>query len=113
MILSADSKKVMMQALAVKLNAATTAAINIYDGASLLATVTLPSSVIAPVTGGTITFKAIEPALISLTGTPDVAKIVLDGVVAIDLAVGFELVLSDTTIYKGGYLKITALSINI
>lgn len=113
MILGNGSKDAMLNGLAAFLEAATTVVIDIYAASEVLAQLVMPSTIVKSVQNGAITLNVAEQALVVKTGQPDTAKLVIDGVVEIELTVGVDLLLNDTTIYRGGYFKITALSINI
>lgn len=113
MLIGNFSKGAMLNGLAAFLEAATTAVIDVYEGSEVLVQLVMPSNIVKSVQGSTLTLNVAEQALVAKTGQPDTAKLVVDGVIEIELAVGTDLLLDDTTIYKGGYFKITELSINI
>lgn len=113
MILGNGSKDAMLNGLAVYLGGATSAVIDVYAGIEVLAQLVMPEDIVKSVQDGVITLNVAEQALVVKTGQPDTAKLVIDGAVEIELAVGVDLLLDDTTLYKGGYFKITELSINI
>lgn len=113
MILGNGSKGAMLNGLANYLESTATAVIDVYAGSEVLVQLIMPSNIVKSVQGGTITLNVAEQALVAKTGQPDKAKLVIDGVVEIELTVGVDLLLDDTTIYKGGYFKITELAINI
>lgn len=113
MLLGNGSKIAMLNGLATFLEAATTAVIDVYAGSEVLVQLVMPSNIIKSVQSSTIKLNVAEQALVAKTGQPDTAKLVINGVVEIELTVGTDLLLDDTTIYKGGYFKITDLSINI
>lgn len=113
MILSVNAKNAMLNGLASHLESTATAVIDVYAGSEVLVQLIMPSNIVKSVQGSTITINVAEQALVAKTGQPDKAKLVIDGVVEIELTVGVDLLLDDTTIYKGGYFKITELVINI
>lgn len=113
MLLGSAVKDAMLNGLAAYLESATTAVIDIYAGSDVLTQLVMPDAIVKSVQDGVITLNVAEQALVVKTGQPDTAKLVINGIVEIDLTVGIDLLLDDTTIYKGGYFKITELSINI
>lgn len=113
MLLGNGSKDAMLNGLASFIEAATTAVIDVYAGSDVLVQLVMPENIVKSVQDGVITLNVAEQALVVKTGQPDTAKLVINGVVEIELTVGIDLLLDDTTLYKGGYFKITELSINI
>lgn len=113
MLLGNGSKDAMLNGLASFIEAATTAVIDVYAGSDVLVQLVMPENIVNSVQDGVITLNVAEQALVVKTGQPDTAKLVINGVVEIELTVGIDLLLDDTTLYKGGYFKITELSINI
>lgn len=113
MLLGSAEKDAMLNGLADYLESATSVVIDIYAGNEVLVQLTMPNTIVKSVQNGAITLNVAEQALIAITGVPDKAKIMTDGSLSIELTVGTDLLLDDTTIYKGGYFKITELSINI
>ncbi len=113
MILGNEAKDAMLNGLAARLESAITSVIDIYAGSEVLVQLVMPSAIINSVQNGVITLNVADQALVVKTGQPDTARLVIDGVVDIELTVGTDLLLDDTTLYKGGYFKITELSINI
>ena len=113
MILSLSAKNAMLGGLASHLEAAASVVIDVCAGSDILVQLVMPSTIVKSVQNGVITLNVAEQALVSKTGQPDTAKIVVDGSVEIELTVGTDLLLDDTTLYAGGYFKITEISINI
>lgn len=113
MILSLSAKNAMLSGLANHLELATSVVIDVYAGSEVLVQLVMPSTIVKSVQNGVMTLNVAEQALVSTTGQPSKAKIMVDGVLAIELTVGTDLLLDDTTLYKGGYFKITELAINI
>ena len=113
MILSTNAKNAMLNGLASHLESASSVVIDVYAGNEVLVQLLMPDVIVKSVQGGVITLNVAAQALVVKTGVPDKAKIIVDGVLAIELAVGTDLLLDDTTIYTGGYFKITELAINI
>ncbi|MGM8890647.1 hypothetical protein ACS8FA_07340 [Psychrobacter sp. 1Y1] len=113
MLLGNGSKDAMLNGLASFIEAATMAVIDVYAGSDVLVQLVMPENIVKSVQDGVITLNVAEQALVVKTGQPDTAKLVINGVVEIELTVGIDLLLDDTTLYKGGYFKITELSINI
>lgn len=113
MILGNGSRDAMLNGLAAYLESATTVVIDIYAASDILVQLVMPSTIVKLVQNGVITLNVAEQALVVKTGQPSKAKIMADGVLAIELTVGTDLLLDDTTLYKGGFFKITELSINI
>ncbi len=113
MILGNAAKDAMLSGLAAHLDAATTAVIDVYAGSDVLVQLVMPTTLVKSVQDGAITLNTAEQAQVIKTGQPDTAKLVIDGAVSIELTVGTDLILDDTTLYKGGYFRITELSINI
>lgn len=113
MILSLSAKNAMLSGLANHLELATSVVFDVYAGSEVLVQLVMPSTIVKSVQNGVMTLNVAEQALVSTTGQPSKAKIMVDGVLAIELTVGTDLLLDDTTLYKGGYFKITELAINI
>lgn len=113
MILSTNAKNAMLNGLASHLESASSVVIDVYAGNEVLVQLLMPDVIVKSVQGGVITLNVADQTLVVKTGVPDKANIIVDGVLAIELAVGTDLLLDDTTIYKGGYFKITELAINI
>ena len=113
MLLGSAAKDAMLSGLANHLESSASVVIDIYAGNEVLVQLIMPSNIVKSVQNGAITLNVAEQALIAITGVPNKAKIMTDGILAIELTVGTDLLLDDTTIYKGGYFKITELSISI
>lgn len=113
MLLGNGVKDAMLNGLASYLEAATNVVIDVYAADEVLTQLVMPVDIVKSVQNGVITFNAAEQAQVVKTGQPDIAKLVVDGSIEIELVVGVDLLLDDTTIYKGGYFKITEISINI
>lgn len=113
MIIADAAKNAMLNGLANYLESAASVVIDVHAGSDVLVQLVMPGNIVKSVQNGALTLNVAEQALIEKTGVPDKAKIMVDGVLAIELTVGADLLLDDTTIYKGGYFKITELAINI
>lgn len=113
MILSVNVKNAMLNGLASYLESASSVVIDVYEGSEVLVQLFMPDVIVNSVQNGVITLNVAEQALVVKTGQPSKAKIMVNGVLAIELTVGTDLLLDDTTLYKGGFFKITELSINI
>lgn len=113
MILANITKNAMLNGLANHLESAVSVVIDVYAANEVLVQLIMPSTIVKSVQNGIITLNVADQALVAKTGVPDKAKIMTDGILAIELTVGTDLLLDDTTIYKGGYFNITELAINI
>lgn len=89
------------------------ARLSVTDGVSELVSLPLPNPMQYSIVGGKLVFNPIPKALVTRSGTPIVAHLVVGAAIALDLEVGVDLILDKPSVQAGGYLNIQALSITI
>ena len=89
------------------------ARLSITDGVNELASLPLSSPMQSSIVNGKLTFNTIQKALVTRSGTPTSAILIIGTASALDLVVGADLILDKPSVQAGGYLNITALSITI
>ena len=89
------------------------ARLSVTDGVNELASLPLSNPMQSSIANGKLTFSTIQKALVTRSGTPTTATLVIGSASALDLVVGVDLILDKPSVQAGGYLNITALSITI
>ena len=112
MNISEYGKQKMWQGLA---NDANTkgARLSVTDGINELASLPLFNPMQSSIVGGKLTFNTIQKALVTRSGIPLLAHLIVGSTTALDLEVGVDLILDKASVQAGGYLNIEALSITI
>lgn len=115
MILASSAKNGMLQGLANTINAgAGTARLTLLADALVVAVFDMPKPIEQSISNGTLTVSPPQQVLATETATPTVAKLVNgDNVEIATFAIGTDLILDSATVYHGGLVNITALSISI
>ena len=114
MELSVDAKNAALQGISDRLNVGTNSVLSIYVGATLAAEIALLNPVQASIANAVMTFKIPPKVLAIASGVPTDAKILAaDGTLEATLDVATELTLDKDSIYQGGYVTLTALTIGI
>lgn len=114
MELSVDAKNAALQGIADKLNVGTNSVLSIYVGATLAAEIALTSPVQQSISNAVMTFKIPPKVLAIASGVPTAAKILdASGTLQATLDVATELTLDKDSIYAGGYVSLTALTMGI
>lgn len=89
------------------------ARLSVTDGINELVSLPLSSPMQSSIINGKLTFSTIQKALVTRSGTPTTATLIIGSNSALDLVVGVDLTLDKSSVQAGGYLNITALSITI
>ena len=89
------------------------ATLSITDGVDELVSLPLPYPMQLSIVGGKLTFNTIQKALVTRSGIPLLAHLIVGSATALDLEVGVDLILDKPSVQAGGYLNIEALSITI
>ena len=114
MILSVDAKNAALKGIADKLNVGTNSVLSIYVGATLAAEITLTNPVQQSISNAVMTFKMPPKVLAIASGTPTAAKVLdASGALIAELDVATELALDKDSIYAGGYVTLTALTMGV
>lgn len=114
MILSIDAKNSALKGVADRLNVGTNSVLSLYVGATLAAEITLTNPVQASIANAVMIFKLPPKVLAVASGVPTDAKILdASGVLIATLDVATELTLDKDSIYAGGYVSLTALTMGI
>lgn len=114
MILSVDAKNAALQGIADRLNVGTSSVLSLFIGETLAAEFALTNPVQNSIANAVMTFKIPLKVLAIASGTPTDAKILAaDGTLIATLDVATELILDKDSIYAGGYVSLTALTMGI
>lgn len=89
------------------------ARLSVTDGVNELVSLPLSNPMQASIVGGKLVFNTIPKALVTRSGTPTAAHLIIGAATALDLEVGVDLILDKPSVQAGGYLNIQALSITI
>ena len=89
------------------------ARLSVTDGVDELVSLPLSNPMQYSIVGGKLVFNTIPKALVTRSGAPTVAYLVVGTAIALDLEVGVDLILDKPSLQAGGYLNIQALSITI
>lgn len=113
MILSVTDKNAMLQGLADKLNIGSDTVLTIYIGADIAAVFDMPNPIEQTITNGVFTFNLPQNVLATLSGVPTTAVLTNSAGSEITFDVGSEIVLDKPSVYAGGYVSLTGLTITI
>lgn len=114
MILSVDAKNAALQGIADRLNVGTNSVLSLYVGATLAAEFALTNPVEVSIANAVMVFKVPPKVLAIASGTPTDAKVLdASGALIATLDVATELTLDKASIYQGGYVTLTALTMGI
>lgn len=113
MILSVNDKNAMLQGLAEKLNMGADTTLTVYIGADSTAVFSMPNPIQSSITGGVITFNLPVKVLATISGVPTTAKLTNSAGSEITFDIGSEIVLDKPSVYAGGYVSLTGLTITI
>ena len=89
------------------------ARLSVTDGVNELVSLPLLLPMQSSIVGGKLVFNTIPKAQVLLSGVPTLAHLMIGSSTALDLEIGTDLILDKPSVQAGGYLNITALSINI
>lgn len=89
------------------------ARLSVTDGVNELVSLPLENPMQSSIVGGKLVFSLVPKALVTRSGTPIVAHLIIGSAIALDLEVGVDLILDKPSMQAGGYLNIQALSITI
>lgn len=114
MQLSIDAKNAALQGIADKLNAGTNSVLSLYVGETLAAEIALLNPAQESITNAVMTFKVPPKVLAIASGVLTSAKVLSsDGTLIAELYVATELTLDKDSIYQGGYVTLTALTMGV
>ncbi|WP_131667368.1 hypothetical protein [Psychrobacter pygoscelis] len=114
MMLTDDAKNAMLQGLADKLNEGANASLVIYADDDAVATFEMPNPIDDSITSGKLTFNLPKQVLATASATPTTAKLFNGNSIEVALlTIGTDMILDNSAVYKGGYVSITSLTIQI
>lgn len=113
MILSSNDKNAMLQGLADRLNVGADTILTVYIGGDSTAVFAMPNPIQSSITGGVITFNLPVKVLATISGVPTTAKLTNSAGSNITFDIGSEIVLDKPSVYAGGYVSLTGLTITI
>ncbi len=114
MLLSNEGKKAALEGIAVKLNLGAHSSLSLFVGDTLSAEFALPNPVQLSIIDNVMTFNLPPKVLATVSGKPTTARLLMhDGTIIGDLDIATEVIMDKPQIYAGGYVELTALSMQV